>query len=128
MRKPDPKDFGEMPSARHRKERPHLVDVIAAETGVPGVPGLSRTPDTSGVKATRTTRVGETVKRATFWFTEADLESIGQLQRILTVPGIAGAPDKSAVVREAIRRLAADLITTDGTHDTPEIPGRGSHG
>ena len=40
MSRRDPREFPDMPSARHRKERPHLVDIIADETGV------SDTPDT----------------------------------------------------------------------------------
>jgi hypothetical protein len=104
-----------MPSARHRRERRHLVDVIAEETRVSGTPDASGVPDN---KATRTTRGGETVKRATFWFAEKDLETIARLQRVLNLPGVSGVPDKSAVVREAIRRLSTDLLTADSTDET----------
>ncbi|MBP8953126.1 MAG: hypothetical protein KBI47_12090 [Armatimonadetes bacterium] len=121
MPKRDPREFPEMPSARHRKERPHLVDIIADETSgpaitdkpdKPGVPDKPGTPDTSDTpgksdyKQTRQTKAGETVRRATFWLTDEDIEQIEALQRIVEVPGVPGIPDKSAVVREAIRRLA----------------------
>lgn len=118
MPKRDPREFPEMPSARHRKERPHLVDIIADETSAdtpdtPGVPDKPGTPDTpeppgkSDYKQTRQTKAGETVRRATFWLTDEDIEQIEALQRVVEVPGVPGIPDKSAVVREAIRRLAA---------------------
>lgn len=107
MRKRDPRDFPEMPSTRHRKERAHLVDIIADEGGVSRTPDVSDTP---GNKSTRITRTGETVRRATFWFADEDLEAIAGLQRVLDVPGVSGVPDKSAVVREAVRRLAAELL------------------
>jgi hypothetical protein len=102
-----------MPSARRRKERRHVLDVIADEGSAPPTPAITEVPDTpdvSGNKVTRTTRVGETVRRATFWFTDEDLEAIASLQRVVNVPGVSGVPDKSAVVREAIRRMAADHL------------------
>lgn len=114
MRKPDPSQFADMPSARRRKERRHVLDIIADEVSAPAMPALpdvsEDTPDVSGNKITRTTRVGETVKRATFWFTEEDLAAITSLQRVVSLPGVSGVPDKSAIVREAIRRMAADHL------------------
>jgi len=60
-------------------------------------------------KRTRVTRgTGEVVRRQTFWLTEADIEALEDLRLRVRVPGLSGVPDKSALVREAIRRLVED--------------------
>ena len=53
------------------------------------------------------------MKRATFWFAEGDLDAIARLQRVFDVPGLSGTPDKSAIVREAVRRLAAEYLADE---------------
>lgn len=127
--KRDPREFEDTPGVAKRK-RGAAVDAILGKPSppsdvpdtpdtpdLPGTPDKSDQPDkpdTSGTpdtptkldyKRTRETKAGETVKRATFWLTEEDLAQIEDLQRIIDVPGVPGVPDKSAIVREAIRRL-----------------------
>lgn len=123
-RRPDPNDFDDMPAARHHKSRGHLVDAIAQDAeqarngqedtrtraGTPDKPDKPGVPPAPEHKATRTTRGGEVVRRATFWLTERDLETIQQLQRVVDLPHTSGVPDKSAIVREAVRRLAANAL------------------
>lgn len=136
-KKPDPRDFPDMPSTRHLKTRGHPVDALADEieglsiqSGTPDKPDVSGTPDmrdTPGKsgksdkpdvpeaaqhKPTRTTRnTGEEVKRATFWLTNSDLETLVALQRAVDIPDARGVPDKSSIVREAIRRWADEVLS-----------------
>ena len=114
----DPRDFGEMPSTRLRKTRGHPLASLQTEpdtsAGLPGIPDVPDKSDKSGYKVRRLTRGGEDVRRATYWLTEDDLDIVTRLQRVLVLPDAPGVPDKSAVVREAIRRLAAEKL--DGQH------------
>lgn len=119
-----------MPSARRRKNRGHPVADLPTEmlldrgeadpllrpsteadpTVELAVPEL-KTPSADQAGKTRIARTGEIVQRATFWFAKSDLELVERLQRVVDVPGLSGVPDKSAVIREAVRRLAAGLLT-----------------
>ena len=110
-----------MPAARLRKTRGHPVAALATEaetagdlSDTPGVPDKSLESERSDYKVTRTTRRGEEVRRATYWLTEEDLATIERLQRVLDLPDAPGVPDKSAVVREAIRSLAARALGSEG--------------
>ena len=117
----DPREFGDMPAARLRKARGHPVAAMATEVetpvdlpDTPGVPDKSSETGRSDYKVTRTTRRGEEVRRATYWLTEMDLQLVERLQRVLDLPDTPGVPDKSAVIREAIRRLAAHSLDRQG--------------
>jgi hypothetical protein len=121
----DPRDFGDMPSTRLRKTRGHPLAALPPEpdapADMPDMPDVSDkpgTPDKSGYKARRMTRGGEDVRRATYWLTDDDLETVMRLQRVLRLSDTPGVPDKSSVVREAIRRLAACEL--DGKHQGSE--------
>lgn len=107
MGKRDPREFDEMPSMRRRKSHP-FDEVTAAGDGTPDTPGVSDVSGKPGKpNAVRVTRgSGETVRRATFWITEGDMRLLEDLRGRLRLPGVPGVPDKSAIVREAIRRLA----------------------
>jgi len=91
-----------------KRRRSHPFDeAAAAGDDTPGVPDVSGLPDKperpDTVRVTRGS--GETVRRATFWITDEDMRLLEDLRGRLRLPGVPGVPDKSAIVREAIRRL-----------------------
>jgi hypothetical protein len=104
--KRDPREFGEMPSMRRRKAHPFdEAEDAAVGADVSGKPDVSDAPGKpNAVRVTRGS--GETVRRATFWITDDDMRLVEELRGRLRLPGVPGVPDKSAIVREAIRRLA----------------------
>ncbi len=103
---PDKSGPGKAP--RKRAAAPRAAEEVPSARSVSDTPDKSGKSDSSGgPRRTRTTRgTSETVKRATFWLTEADAELLEALRTRVDVPGMSGVPDKSAVVRHAIRTLA----------------------